>query len=482
MLIPWVTKAQVGLINNGVNLTVNNGVDLRVNGGSITNQNSGSIKNDGNIYLDLSLTQNTSATYLGGAASWLWFEGATNQNITADAVVSIARLKVDNGNKLTLGNQVNVSTGVDLTLNGKIELGANNLVLASGATIANYDVNNYIITNGTGILQQEVSAAVVVFPVGNSTYNPLNLTNSGTVDNFLLKVEDQVWGNGTTGNLETSNIVNRTWHLNEEVAGGSNASITVQWEQGQELTTFDRTNCALSHWNGSAWDHSMAYTSATNIGGTNWTQTRSGQTTFSPFALEDLMIELPVELLFFNAERKNVEEVLLSWSTATEINNQGFEIERMYESQATFESIGWVDGQGTTTSTTNYQYTDENSYGGISYYRLKQIDHDGTFSYSAIKAVAGDGDRSISYTEISIYPNPVADELKVRFDELPKSIKSAQIKIISSNGQILHDFETGLESYQVLKIGYVKRLVPALYILSVELDNGDKILEEFIKK
>jgi hypothetical protein len=84
--------------------------------------------------------------------------------------------------------------------------------------------------------------------------------------------------------------------------------------------------------------------------------------------------------------------------------------------------------------------------------------------------------------KIQIYPNPVEDELNVRFDELPKSIKSAHIKIINSNGQVLHNFDTGLESYQVLKVGYVKELVPALYILSVELDNGNKIVQEFIKK
>jgi hypothetical protein len=186
---------------------------------------------------------------------------------------------------------------------------------------------------------------------------------------------------------------------------------------------------------------------------------------------------LPIELLSFEA---NLEErtVYLDWQTDSEINNDYFTVQRS-KSGITWEDVMDVDGAGNSSTLVNYSAIDSKPNDGISYYRLKQTDFDGQFEFS--KTISMNFNKSKNQ-EIQIYPNPVEDELKVQFKELPKSIKSAHIKIINSNGQVLHNFDTGLESYQILKIGYVKELVPALYILSVELDNGDKVLQEFIKK
>lgn len=481
-LLPILLQAQNRLVNNGARINVGANVDLRVDNGSITNKNNGQINNNGNIYLDLEYNQNTTATYTGGTASWLWFEGTTNQVINSDAPVNITQLRVDNSNKLLLTNQVNIAKSVDLMNNGKIELGTHNLVLASGAAISNYNASNYIITNNTGVLQQEVTGSNVVFPVGNSAYNPLTLSNTGTSDNFQLRVVDQVLTLGTAGVAETGNIVNRTWLLDEETAGGSVATITVQWNQAEELASFNRAASALSHWNGSAWDHSMTYNAATNAGGTTWTQTRSGQASFSPFAVEDLRMDLPVELLNFDAERTSFVEVDLTWSTASETNNKGFHVQRMLAHETEFTTIGFVDGQGTSTVTNYYQFFDPNPYTGYSYYRLQQEDFDGSISYSNTRVVDGSKDKNATYLGISIYPNPVEDQLNIRFQELPKSIQSAKIQIIGVNGQILKDFEQNIQAYQVLEIDFVQQLIPAMYELAIYLDNGEKITHKFIKK
>ncbi len=91
---------------------------------------------------------------------------------------------------------------------------------------------------------------------------------------------------------------------------------------------------------------------------------------------------VPVELTSFTASLVN-SEVVLSWTTATEVSNQMFEIERATESDD-FRTIGYVDGQGTTTQQQSYGYTDKTPDVGINYYRLKQIDFDGTFEYSNV--------------------------------------------------------------------------------------------------
>jgi len=473
--LPCFLTAQVRLINNGVIIKVNNAVNLRSNGGSISNQNSGSINNDGNVYMDLDYTQTTGATYTGGTASWLWFEGAANQTITGDATLNVARLRVDNANRLVLGNDVNVSTDVDLRNNGNIELGAFNLVMAPGGTIANYDASSYIITNSTGVLQQEVGGTNVIYPVGNSTYNPATLNNSGTTDNFTIRVTDQVLDAGTAGSVLTTDVVDRTWLIDETVLGGSNITMTLEWEQGDELTAFDRTTSGIAHHlSGTIWDNPPAYTTATNVGGTTWSQTRSGFTSFSPFIVRDFEVDLPVEMLYFNAAKENAHQVQLDWATASEINNQGFEVERMLDNETSFSKIAWVDGNGTTVNTSYYELLDDNSYSGVSYYRLKQVDFDGTFAYSEIRAVEGE----YRNTEIAVFPNPVDDYIHIQIKE---AIQKATIQIFDSKGALIRVFRVDVQPGELIRLEGLSALVDGIYLINIQTDTGSNYTQKLEK-
>jgi len=91
---------------------------------------------------------------------------------------------------------------------------------------------------------------------------------------------------------------------------------------------------------------------------------------------------VPVELNSFTATA-NSKEVTLSWSTATELNNQGFEVQRKF-SDNSFSTIGSVKGHGTTTSPNNYAYIDKLTDAGKYFYRLKQIDFGGKYEYSQV--------------------------------------------------------------------------------------------------
>ena len=114
-----------------------------------------------------------------------------------------------------------------------------------------------------------------------------------------------------------------------------------------------------------------------------------------------LDVVVPVELSSFNALTKG-NDVILNWQTATEINNQGFEIER--NNNGEFQKVGFVPGHGTTTEIRNYSFTDENLTPGEYSYRLKQMDYDGTTEYSDIVEV--DVNQPIEYNLSQNYPNP----------------------------------------------------------------------------
>ena len=112
---------------------------------------------------------------------------------------------------------------------------------------------------------------------------------------------------------------------------------------------------------------------------------------------------VPVELISFNAFA-NESVVNLSWVTASETNNRGFSIERKSGSSG-WESISFVQGSGTTSLTNSYTFTDRNIVSKITYsYRLKQIDFDGTFSYS--KVVQANTNLLNTFELKQNYPNP----------------------------------------------------------------------------
>jgi Secretion system C-terminal sorting domain len=115
---------------------------------------------------------------------------------------------------------------------------------------------------------------------------------------------------------------------------------------------------------------------------------------------------LPVELTSFSAsvDRNNV---LLKWETATEINNRGFEIERKNGSESNWVTIGFKDGHGTSTDAHSYSYVDNVSNISVSHfsYRLKQVDFDGTFSYSN-EVEVNVNSVSSNYSLNQNYPNP----------------------------------------------------------------------------
>jgi len=473
---PTFLFAQGGLINNGANIRITTTTELKVHDGGIVNKADGAINNDGNLYLDLNWTQSGATTnYIGNG--WMWFEGSANQNLGSLMPITIPKLRVDNGNRLLLDNNINVSLEVDLLNNGSIELGTNNLVLLPGATIVNYDPNNYIITNSTGTLQQEVGGTNVIFPIGNSSYNPAIISNTGVLDNIMARVEDQVWDRGTTGNLETQDIVNRTWHLDEQTIGGSSVNLTVQWEVAQELVGFDRTQSGVAHWNGSVWDHPVVFTPASPVGA-SFTQTKTGITNFSPFAVEDLQESLPIELLFFEANRLDKNNVQLNWATESETNNEGFEIERMLDTETEFSKIGWVDGFGTTTNVINYSLNDLNRHRGISYYRLKQIDFDGSFSYSPIRAVEGyKSDGSI----VLIYPVPVQNVLNVDFSDWTGDETDVALKVIDVYGRALITKKVTIQQNSFIQIQEVETLLAGTYFLIINLDDTNNIVRKFTK-
>jgi len=149
----------------------------------------------------------------------------------------------------------------------------------------------------------------------------------------------------------------------------------------------------------------LRITTAGNVTAGNYTVTIQGEgPNGTPVHRRDVSLDviIPVELTSFTANT-NGNNVKLNWTTATEINNQGFEVQRKMQNEE-FASVGFVEGYGTTTETQNYSFTDENLLPGVHSYRLKQVDFDGTSELSDVVEV--EVSTPLYYSLSQNYPNP----------------------------------------------------------------------------
>ncbi|RPI73955.1 MAG: T9SS C-terminal target domain-containing protein [Ignavibacteriales bacterium] len=112
---------------------------------------------------------------------------------------------------------------------------------------------------------------------------------------------------------------------------------------------------------------------------------------------------VPVELTSFTANL-NDDRITLNWSTASELNNYGFEIEKKQDIKGGWYTVGFVAGKGTTEEVTNYSFTDKAPAAGKTFYRLKQVDFNGSYDYSDVVAVNYSG--VTEYDLSQNYPNP----------------------------------------------------------------------------
>jgi hypothetical protein len=144
---------------------------------------------------------------------------------------------------------------------------------------------------------------------------------------------------------------------------------------------------------------------------------------------------LPVKLSSFNAATNNDEEVVLDWTTAQEINNSHFEVEKSNDGK-TFTSIGKVTGAGNSNKTNRYNFIDRNDpQTGTVYYRLKQVDFNGQYEYSKQVVVKNDLAKSFTF---SVSPNPLNDQSVLSYQLTYAS--TVNVTIINSLGQPVFQF------------------------------------------
>ncbi len=195
-------------------------------------------------------------------------------------------------------------------------------------------------------------------------------------------------------------------------------------------------------------------------------QTVDDEAYFDDYELIDMII--PVELTSFTANVTNEGNVALNWSTATETNNHMFEIERRDENGVYF-TIGFVNGAGTTTEPQNYNYTDQTVENGVYFYRLKQIDFNGTYEYFDEIEVNVSG--PLTFNLEQNYPNPFNPSTNIKYS-VPET-GNIRLSVFNTVGEEVAVLVDGLRQSGIFEVTFdASNLSSGIYLYKLQSANS----------
>lgn len=171
---------------------------------------------------------------------------------------------------------------------------------------------------------------------------------------------------------------------------------------------------------------------------------------------------LPVEYLSFSGFNDD-EGDILNWVTASEINNDYFVVE-VSSDMFSYHEVGRVEGSGNTNNQMKYTFVNSSFSAGTRYYRLKQVDFDGTYDYSESISIFS----SIDELDISVFPNPFTDYISFKFSGVDEKLM-ANIQIYNNIGQLVYESDHDISAEDSPKIS-LKTLHSGVYFLKIAID------------
>ena len=207
---------------------------------------------------------------------------------------------------------------------------------------------------------------------------------------------------------------------------------------------------------------------------TSYTVAKSGVTTFATFTLTDVNNPLPVKLVAFEAKRSS-ENVLVTWATASETNNSGFEVQVSTDGLA-FHKLAWINSANANSlQRQSYGYTDtENGKSGLRYYRLRQVDLDGKEVYSGVKVVSFDTFANSTEAAIAVYPNPFTRDEQATLTIQSPVAGSASLQIMDMTGRNVSTSSIStVTGVNEIAISTISNLNKGIYLVKVTFASGE---------
>ena len=448
--------AQTAVTNQGT-LYISGASDIFYVSGSFDNQSTAATTNNGNLYLlgDLNNDQSSMATGTGT----LLLQGTSAQNVTGSQPFNTYNLTSNNSNGITLNNDLSVSNSHTFS-NGLITTSSSNfLIYQSGATYSGDNDSKHV--NGW---VKKLGTQDFDFPVGNAS-----IERKAGVRSLTATSEFQCHYYQNTPNINMHNgslaIVdpNEYWYIDRN-SGGS-AKVYLTWDVSKvplNIGTALLSSMQIAHYKSSMWNgqNSTATTGNLLLSGSN---TSGLLNSFSPFTFGSNINVLPVTYLYFTATPQDSKSKL-DWATGSENANDHFEVQRSTDQQ-NWTYVTTVASSGQKTGGT-YNTFDNEPESGFNFYRIKQVNQDGSFSYSNIAYCKFDkGSLSASGDEedekVDLLNSTNSPSLRITTPG-SWSVSHYTLEIYNLSGQLVKNIESadvdgGGEQVMPIDLGYLER-------------------------
>ena len=417
LVIDNTTNAKTATINGSStvygNVTINSTSSLVLNSG-VTATVNGSLSNSGTYNatgsLNLAGDWTNTGTVTAAAPSLVTFFGSSDQNVTSGGS-AFANVTLNNtGGNAVLSSAAEIDGALTLT-SGDIDASSFDLTLSASATASAGSDASHVI--GT-MVKTTASTSKFTFPLGDGTYyKSIAITPGSSSTVWTAQYYNTVYAytnldpTGTNGTPTSGDIdqVSDSEYWDLDRSGSADAIVEIAWVPQNSLQ--DYTSLRLAHFDGTDWD--MVGNDPQGINASGVISSSSALSTFSPFTLATgpTATALPIELLSFSGDKKDRKNIL-NWTTASEINNDYFTIEKSYNG-FDFEWVGTQKGAGNSNQIINYSLTDHNIRETINYYRLMQTDFDGEYVFS--KTISIDNRNDDSLKEVLRKTNLLGQEI-----------------------------------------------------------------------
>ncbi len=414
---------------------------------------------DGTVNLFGNWNNTMSQTAFAEGNGTIHFVGTSAQSITTvGGTETFANITFDNITSIILNNTNALVAGTATFTNGILT--ADNAATArieflNNATATNANANSYV--NGW---VRKVGNQAFTFPLGDEGfYAPAGISAPIlATDHFTAtyrRVSPNPFDIGQKS-ITLDRVGNCEYWIIDRTNGISNVNVTLSYDNVRScgITAGQEGDLRVARWDGSLWQNEG------NINTTASTITSNIINNFSPFTLASTTAfnPLPVELLGFEARLLPNGQAELRWQTSQEVNNAGFEVERSANTR-NFERIGFVGARGGN-GLQSYAFTDP-LFAQEAYYRLRQIDLDGTATYSKIVYLKA----ASSWAQWRIFPNPTRSGLYIEYGgEVPADV---QMRLSDARGTVRYRYQGTWQGLPEALYREVEKLPVGLYILQI---------------
>ncbi len=476
--------------------------NLSLSGGAVTKTLAGAITINGNlsigsnVTLDVDAAQSYSLTVKGNFVNsgtyqprtgTVTFNGTSDQAITSNGSSFYTVVFDNSATQVSLNDNLTISNILTLT-DGVITTGAPYRVVVSSSSssaISGYSSASFI--NGNLRRNFTSNTNTYVFPIGNGTSSSYyyqadiinnNLTGITYIDSRFksltghndaeMNVSDY-WEHGSLAfsSINTAGV----WELEPNAqpsGGGYGIRLFIANMPGLVENDFGPLKRPVGSTSGADWSTGGGRLNPNDLDGrtiASGYMKRIGLTSFSEFGAgmgSGSGGGLPIELLSFTAEAEEAI-VKLEWVTATEINNDFFTVERSQDGLA-FEELHVFEGAGNSSQTLSYHTYDRHPLEGVSYYRLKQTDYDGAFTYSDIVSVSIVIEKP--QLVFTVFPNPVSNgKFFVQIENNTSDDTPLFIDIIDASGRIVFSKTLQTQGAEQLPVNLPENINAGIYFV-----------------